>query len=82
MRMEGIFVLVYVILMFLDVFGTMYLMFWSMEQYIKHILDDKYDKLFEKSFLYGVVIIPFILTIIFIVGLLICDKGMNGGVNV
>ena len=82
--MENIFVLVYVILIFLDVFGTGYLMFHFNEQEIKYLMTrgEKYEKLFEKSFLYGVVIIPFILTIIFIIGLLICEKGMNGGVNV
>lgn len=80
--MESIFLIVYVTLMLLDVFGTTYLMFWSMDQYIKHSFDDKYDKLLEKSFLYGVVIIPFILTITFIIGLIICGKGMSGDVNV
>jgi hypothetical protein len=82
--MESILVLVYVILIFLDVFGTGYFMFYFNEQEIKYLMTsgEKYEKLFEKSFLYGVVIIPFILTIIFIIGLLICEKGIDGGVNV
>ena len=64
---------IYFILIFLDVFGTGYLMFYFNEQEIKHIMigGEKYEKLFEKTFLYGVVIIPFILTLILVVTLII-----------
>ena len=53
---------IYFILIFLDVFGTIYLMFYFNGQEIKYltISGEKYEKLFEKTFLYGVVIIPFI----------------------
>ena len=73
MRMENIFVLVYVILIFLDVFGTGYLMFHFNEQEIKYLMTngEEYEKLFEKAFLYGVVIIPFILTLILVITLII-----------
>lgn len=64
---------IYFILIFLDVFGTLYLMFYFNEQEIKYLLisGEKYEKLFEKTFLYGVVIIPFILTFILIITLMI-----------
>lgn len=63
----------YFILIFLDVFGTLYLMFYFNEQEIKYLLisGEKYEKLFEKTFLYGVIIIPFILTFILIITLMI-----------
>lgn len=64
---------IYVILIFLDVFGTGYLMFYFNEQEIKYLMTngEKYEKLFEKTFLYGVVIIPFILTFILVITLII-----------
>ena len=64
---------IYFILIFLDVFGTVYLMFHFNEQEIKYLMTngEKYEKLFEKAFLYGVVIIPFILTLILVITLII-----------
>ena len=64
---------IYLILIFLDAFGTGYLMFYFNEQEIKHLMTngEKYEKLFEKTFLYGVVIIPFILTFILVIILII-----------
>lgn len=64
---------IYFILIFLDVFGTGYLMFYFNEQEIKYltISGEKYEKLFEKTFLCGVVVIPFILTFILIITLII-----------
>ena len=63
----------YFILIFLDVFGTGHLMFYFNEQEIKYLFisREKYEKLSEKTFLYGVVIIPFILTFILIITLMI-----------
>ena len=66
---------VFIFLCFLDLFVTGYLMFWSNEQQIKDYWNsEKYEKLFEDSFLYGVVIIPFILIVLFIIGAFILDK--------
>lgn len=69
----GLVIAIYFILIFLDVFGTGYLMFHFNEQEIKHLMTsgEKYEKLFEKTFLYGVVIIPFILTFILVITLII-----------
>ena len=69
----GLIIAIYFILIFLDVFGTVYLMFYFNGQEIKYltISAEKYEKLFEKTFLYGVVIIPFILTFILIITLMI-----------
>jgi len=69
----GLIIAIYFILIFLDVFGTGYLMFYFNEQEIKYIMirGEKYEKLFEKTFLYGVVIIPFILTFILVITLII-----------
>jgi len=69
----GLIIAIYFILIFLDVFGTGYLMFYFNEQEIKYIMirGEKYEKLFEKTFLYGVVIIPFILTFILVIILII-----------
>ena len=69
----GLIIAIYFILIFLDVFGTVYLMFYFNGQEIKYltISEEKYEKLFEKTFLYGVVIIPFILTFILIITLMI-----------
>lgn len=69
----GLVIAIYFILIFLDVFGTGYLMFYFNEQEIKYLMTngEKYEKLFEKTFLYGVVIIPFILTFILVITLLI-----------
>jgi len=69
----GLIIAIYFILIFLDVFGTGYLMFYFNEQEIKYIMTrgEKYEKLFEKTFLYGVVIIPFILTFILVIILII-----------
>ena len=69
----GLVIAIYFILIFLDVFGTGYLMFYFNEQEIKYIMirGEKYEKLFEKTFLYGVVIIPFILTFILVITLII-----------
>ena len=69
----GLIIAIYFILIFLDVFGTVHLMFHFNEQEIKYLLTsgEKYEKLFEKTFLYGVVIIPFILTFILIITLMI-----------
>ena len=69
----GLIIAIYFILIFLDVFGTLYLMFYFNGQEIKYltISGEKYEKLFEKTFLYGVVIIPFILTFILIITLMI-----------
>ena len=69
----GLIIAIYFILIFLDVFGTIYLMFYFNGQEIKYftISGEKYEKLFEKTFLYGVVIIPFILTFILIITLMI-----------
>lgn len=43
---------IYFILIFLDVFGTVYLMFHFNEQEIKYLManGEKYEKLFEKTF--------------------------------
>ena len=69
----GLVITIYFILIFLDVFTTGYLMFHFNEQEIKHLLTEgeKHEKLFEKTFLYGVVIIPFILTFILVITLMI-----------
>ena len=69
----GLVIAIYFILIFLDVFGTVYLMFHFNEQEIKYLMTngEKYEKLFEKAFLYGVVIIPFILTLILVITLII-----------
>ena len=69
----GLIIAIYFILIFLNVFGTGYLMFYFNEQEIKYLLisREKYEKLSEKTFLYGVVIIPFILTFILIITLMI-----------
>lgn len=69
----GLVIAIYFILIFLDVFGTGYLMFYFNEQEIKHLMTrgEKYEKLFEKTFLCGVVIIPFILTLILVITLMI-----------
>ena len=69
----GLIIAIYFILIFLDVFGTVYLMFYFNGQEIKYftIGGEKYEKLFEKTFLYGVVIIPSILTFILIITLMI-----------
>ena len=69
----GLIIALYFILIFLDVFGTVYLMFYFNGQEIKYLTigGEKYEKLFEKTFLYGVVIIPFILTFILIITLII-----------
>ena len=69
----GLVIAIYFILIFLDVFGTGYLMFHFNEQEIKYLMTngEKYEKLFEKAFLYGVVIIPFILTLILVITLII-----------
>ena len=69
----GLAIVIYFILIFLDVFGTTYLMFHFNEQEIKYLMTrgQKYEKLFEKTFLYGVVIIPFILTLILVITLII-----------
>ena len=69
----GLIIAIYFILIFLDVFGTGYLMFYFNEQEIKYIMirGEKYEKLFEKTFLYGVVIIPSILTFILVITLII-----------
>ena len=69
----GLIIAIYFILIFLDVFGTVYLMFYFNGQEIKYLTigGEKYEKLFEKTFLYGVVIIPFILTFILIITLMI-----------
>ena len=69
----GLIIAIYFILIFLDVFGTVYLMFYFNGQEIKYLTigGEKYEKLFEKTFLYGVVIIPFILTFILIITLII-----------
>lgn len=69
----GLVITIYFILIFLDVFGTGYLMFYFNEQEIKYLLisREKYEKLSEKTFLYGVIIIPFILTFILIITLMI-----------
>ena len=69
----GLIIAIYFILIFLDVFGTTYLMFYFNEQEIKYLMTkgEKYEKLFEKTFLYGVVIIPFILTFILVITLII-----------
>lgn len=69
----GLVITIYFILIFLDVFGTGYLMFYFNEQEIKYLLisREKYEKLSEKTFLYGVVIIPFILTFIMVITLMI-----------
>lgn len=69
----GLVIAIYFILIFLDVFGTGYLMFYFNEQEIKYLMTngEKYEKLFEKTFLYGVVIIPFILTLILVITLII-----------
>ena len=69
----GLIIAIYFILIFLDVFGTGYLMFHFQEQEIKYLMTngEKYEKLFEKTFLYGVVIIPFILTFILVITLII-----------
>ena len=69
----GLVIAIYFILIFLDVFGTGYLMFYFNEQEIKYLLisREKYEKLSEKTFLYGVVIIPFILTFILVITLMI-----------
>ena len=69
----GLIIAIYFILIFLDVFGTGYLMFYFNEQEIKYLMTrgEKYEKLFEKTFLYGVVIIPFILTFILVITLII-----------
>lgn len=69
----GLIIAIYFILIFLDVFGTAYLMFHFNEQEIKYLMisGEKYEKLSEKTFLYGVVIIPFILTFILIITLMI-----------
>ena len=69
----GSVIAIYFILIFLDVFGTVHLMFYFNEQEIKYLLTngEKYEKLFEKTFLYGVVIIPLILTFILVITLMI-----------
>ena len=69
----GLIIAIYFILIFLDVFGTIYLMFYFNGQEIKYLTigGEKYEKLFEKTFLYGVVIIPSILTFILIITLMI-----------
>lgn len=69
----GLIIALYFILIFLDVFGTVYLMFYFNGQEIKYLTigGEKYEKLFEKTFLYGVVIIPSILTFILIITLMI-----------
>ena len=69
----GLIIDVYFVLILLDVFGTAYLMFHFNEQEIKYLMisGEKYEKLSEKTFLYGVVIIPFILTFILIITLMI-----------
>ena len=69
----GLVIAIYFILIFLDVFGTGYLMFHFHEQEIKHpyTKGEKYEKLFEKTFLYGVVIIPFILTFMLVITLIV-----------
>ena len=69
----GLIIAIYFILIFLDVFGTAYLMFHFNEQEIKYLMisGEKYEKLSEKTFLYGVIIIPFILTFILIITLMI-----------
>ena len=69
----GLIIAIYFILIFLDVFGTVYLMFYFNGQEIKYLTigGEKYEKLFEKTFLYGVVIIPSILTFILIITLMI-----------
>lgn len=69
----GLIIAIYFILIFLDIFGTVYLMFYFHGQEIKYltISGEKYENLFEKTFLYGVVIIPFILTFILIITLMI-----------
>ena len=69
----GLIIALYFILIFLDVFGTVYLMFYFNGQEIKYLTigGEKYEKLFEKTFLYGVVIIPSILTFILIITLII-----------
>lgn len=69
----GLVIAIYFILIFLDVFGTGYLMFYFNEQEIKYLMTrgEKYEKLFEKTFLYGVVIIPFVLTFILVITLII-----------
>lgn len=69
----GLVIAIYFILIFLDIFGTAYLMFHFNEQEIKYLMisGEKYEKLFEKAFLCGVVVIPFILTFILIITLMI-----------
>ena len=61
----------YIILIFVDALCTLYLMYYFNEQQIKFPLEEKYDKLFKDSFLYGVCIVPCFLTIVLVTSLCI-----------